>query len=162
MIPETHLEAFRIVFAAAEEPGIDWAVTGSLGFALQGMPVSVHDIDLQTDEKGAYRLGARLAGYVVTPVGWRESAIARSFFGKFLVAGIEVEIIGGMQKRLPDGSWDLPVDIRDHRRFVDVEGLRVPVLDLAYEASAYYLLGRHEKAALIDQFLRDHPTSMRG
>jgi hypothetical protein len=44
---------------------IKWAVTGSLGFALQGLVLEVGDIDLQTDESGAYAMAARCAEWVI-------------------------------------------------------------------------------------------------
>ena len=46
------------------EMSVLWVVTGSLGMALQGMPVTVHDIDLQTDAAGAYKIAHIFAGHI--------------------------------------------------------------------------------------------------
>lgn len=131
-----------------------WAVTGSLGFALQGVPVAVHDIDLQTDREGAYAMGRLLHEFVVRPVAFSSAERIRSHFGVLQVDGIRVEIMGDLQKRLPDGSWEPPVDVGAHRSFIEVEGCRVPVLDLRYEEKAYRQLGRHDKADMLARWLQ--------
>lgn len=61
--------------------------------------------------------------------------------------------MGAIEKRLPDGTWESPVDIRPHRRWVHVASFVVPVLDLAYEERAYRLLGRSERADLLRPYL---------
>ena len=53
-----------------------------------------------------------------------------------------MEIMGAVQKRLPDGSWEAPVNVADHLVFVDFEEHRVPVLTLEHEWRAYDRLGR--------------------
>lgn len=47
---------------------INWAITGSLGFALQGVATLVRDIDVQTDGPGAFAIEKRFAAYVLKPV----------------------------------------------------------------------------------------------
>jgi hypothetical protein len=137
----------------------DWAVTGSLGMVLQGMDLPVHDIDLQTDEDGAYEIERRLSEFVVKPVLFKGSDRLRSRLGKLAIDGIQVEVMGAIQKRLTDGEWEPPVQVADHRHYVNVEGLQVPVLSLEYEAEAYQLMGREERAAAIRKWLEDtHPT----
>jgi hypothetical protein len=72
-----------------------------------------------------------------------------SHYGVLEVAGLEVELMGDIQHRLPDGSWSPAIDVSIYRRWVTWEGRQVPVLDLAYEAQAYAEIGREAKAALI-------------
>jgi hypothetical protein len=81
----------------------------------------------------------------------------RSRLGKLEIEGIRVEVIGAIQKRLEDGSWEPPVQVASHRRWVDVEGRAIPVLSLEYEYEAYRLMGRIEKAAMIRSWLDAHP-----
>ena len=135
------------------QSSVDWAVTGSLGMALQGMDLPVHDIDLQTDEAGAYEIELRLAEFVVDPVRYKESTGMRSHLGRLEIDGIQVEIMGAIQKRLADGSWEPPVQVAAHRRWVERQGLRVPVLSLEYECEAYRLMGRLERAERIQKWL---------
>jgi hypothetical protein len=86
---------------------------------------------------------------VVRPVVCSGTEQIRSHFGGLNISGITVELMGGLQKRLPDGRWEEPVDVLAHRRFVRLEGLAFPVLELAYEERAYRLLGRVERADLL-------------
>ena len=65
------------------------------------------------------------------------------------IEGITVELIGAVQKRGLEDSWEVPTDPAEHRRFVRLGDLQIPVLSLEYEAVAYAELGRHERAELL-------------
>jgi hypothetical protein len=56
MIKPAYIEALRKIYTRLKDSDVNWAVTGSLGFALRGVPVTVHDIDIQTDKSGAYKI----------------------------------------------------------------------------------------------------------
>jgi len=133
---------------------INWAVTGSLGFALQGMAVDAHDIDIQTDKSGAYEIERRFSPHMVRNVEFSSSEKIRSYFGELSIDNIKVEIMGDIQKRLPDGTWEHPIDICDNRCFIEYDGLSIPVISLEYECEAYDRLGRTEKAEQVRKYLR--------
>jgi hypothetical protein len=159
MIEKRYLGVLRQICELMQGSQIDWAVTGSLGMVLQGMDLPVHDIDLQTDEDGAYEIERRLAEFVVKPVLFKGSDRMRSRLGKLAIDGIQVEVMGAIQKRLPDGSWEQPVQVAEHRHWVDVQDLKVPVLSLQYEAEAYQVMGREDRAAAIRLWLeKTQPT----
>jgi hypothetical protein len=153
MVPDTHVAALCVLAERLASTDIVWALTGSTSFALQGVPIPVHDIDVQTDATGAYRIAELFADKVARPVAFSEADRIRSHFGALSIAGVTVELLGGLQKRLPDGHWEEPVDVRAHRRFVQLADLTLPVLDLAYEERAYRTLGRVEKAELLRRHL---------
>lgn len=153
MIAAHHLRILHKLYERLDGTGINWAVTGSFGFALQGVPAEVHDIDVQTDEAGAYEIERLFAECVTRKVGFSSSDKIRSHFGALTIDGIQVEIMGDIQKRLADGTWEAPVDLSRHKAFVDVEGMRVPVLSLEYEEQAYRKMGRIEKAELLRKWL---------
>jgi len=132
-----------------------WALTGSASFALQGVPVEPDDIDVQTTEAGAYAVESAFADRVVEPVSFSVADRIKSHFGALEFGGVRVEIMGAVQKRRPDGTWEPPVDVSEHRRFVDLDGRSVPVLSLAYEADAYERLGREQRAALLAEHARE-------
>ena len=81
-----------------------WALTGSLGMALQGVPVEVHDIDIQTDARGAQAIAQALEAWVVEPIRWRAEPGIRSWFGAFRIGQVRVEVMGDIEKRLPLAS----------------------------------------------------------
>ncbi len=72
--------------------------------------------------------------------------------GKLAIDGLQVEVIGDIQKR-GDSGWEPPAHLPSLARTVEIEGMRLRVLPLAYEAEAYRRMGRLEKAALIQQYL---------
>jgi hypothetical protein len=94
-----------------------------------------------------------LDGINAGPVTFSATDNIRSHYGSQEIDGIRVEIMGDVQKRLPDGTWENVVDIRTHRQYVKMEGMVIPVLSLAYEQEAYLLLGRIDKAKKIKEWL---------
>jgi len=150
-----HRSVLRRIVTRLEKQPLNWAITGSLGFALQGVEVAVNDIDLQTDRESAYAIERLFADHMTRSVAFSAVAHIRSHFGAFELEGVQVEIMGDIQKKLADGTWEAPVNPRDHRAWVMFEGMQVPVLSLAYEYRAYLKLGRLEKAALLKRYLEN-------
>jgi len=155
VVGERHLRALRAVYEALSGREVRWALTGSLSFALQGAPVEPDDIDIQTDREGAYEIQRALHEHVTRRVEFSSSAAGgiRSHFGELRIGGVRVEVMGDVQKRLPDGSWEAPVALERHTRRVEVEGMSVPVLALEYEAAAYRRLGRLDTARMLEEML---------
>ena len=154
--------ALSWIIETLEGRDIVWALTGSTSFALQGVPVNVHDIDIQTDARGAYAIQALFADKIERPVAFLESPNIRSHFGTAKVEGVTVEIMGAIQKRTrwPQEAdeyrapeWEPPVDVGALRIFIRWQGHTVPVLPLEYEYGAYVKLGRAEKAETLKRFM---------
>ncbi len=154
MIERQFLITLRKIYARLKDCRVEWAITGSLGMALQGMDVQVHDIDIQTDRQGAYEIESKLSGYAISPVHYSESERIRSHFGRLEIDGVTVEIMGDLQKRIDERTWEAPVKVVDYRRWVEIEGLQVPVLSLEYEYQAYRMLGRDDKAEKLREWLK--------
>lgn len=148
MLPELHLKVLKKVYARLDPLNINWVVTGSTGLALWGIPLVPHDLDLQSDELGAYRMEQCLQQYVVKPMQFSSNGALASHLGTLLIDGLPVEIMGDL-KKLVGVVWEGPVDLERHKRYISYHGMRLPLLDLAYEYEAYLKMGRLEKAALI-------------
>ena len=159
MISTSHLVSLRIIYDKLIKLRLDWSITGSLGFALHGMDVPVNDIDIQTDADSAYKIEDALLEYVVKEVKFSESGNIRSHFGELCIRGIKVEIMGGLQKRLPGGTWEDSVDVTLYRKFVKYKDMSLPVLSLEYEQIAYRNLGRVEKADMIKTWLEKNESN---
>ncbi len=156
MIPATHVDALqRIARLLADLPAA-WATTGSTGIALQGVPLDVHDIDLQTSAAGAYAIGERFAIWTIAPVRERIAPHIRSHFGAFAIDGVLVEVMGDVQKRV-ESVWEPPVDVAPNLCWVTLGEVRLPALSLVYEEQAYRRLGRIERADLLRKWLEDSP-----
>ena len=156
MISSDHSPSLKIIYDKLRETEIVWAITGSLGFALQGMETKVNDIDLQTNAAGAYGIEKAFPERVVRKVQFSVSEKIASHWGELEIEGVKVEIMGALQKKRPDGTWESPVEVNRHRKFVPFEDMRVPVMSLKYEEQAYRNLGRTEKADRIRDWLSSH------
>lgn len=142
-----YIEVLRLIADRLKNLGITWAITGSVAFVLRGIPwPAPTDIDIQTDEAGAYEMEKKLIEYRKRPVRLSDTERMRSHFGQLQIGGITVEIMGDIQHRLADGRWSEVVNIVAQREWVEVDGLRLPVLSVAYEAEAYGRLDRKEAA----------------
>lgn len=137
----------RVLCAALDGSKARWALTGSLGMALQGMPYSPRDVDVQTDAAGAIEIERRLAEFVARPLALKESPGMRSYMATLEIEGVEVELIGAIQRPGASG-WD-ETDLAPLIHYALFEGMRIPVLSLAHEAGAYAAMGRAEKAAAL-------------
>ncbi len=159
-LPETHRRALRTLFARLDGAGLHWALTGSTSFRLQGVDVPVHDIDVQTDRAGALEIERLFPECSRRKVVFSESERIRSWYGALEIEGVEVEIMGDLQKCLENGAWEDPVDVEHWKIWVNEDGMRIPVLDLAYEYHAYLRMGRLEKAELLRRWLLEHGRRM--
>lgn len=153
MLSKKHLNVLKKIYSQLKDKNINWVVTGSLGFTLQGVPVEPNDIDIQTDREGAYEIERIFSEFVSKKVKFSSAERIRSHFGELIIDGIKVEIMGDIQKRLEDGNWEEPVNLERYKRFVEVEGMKIPVLSLEYEYQAYLKLGRIEKAKILKEWL---------
>lgn len=145
-LPPGHADALDTFCSRLDGFDHPWAVTGSTSFALQGLAFEPDDIDVQTDRAGAHALEARLDAGWIEPIHWRVGDRVRSWFGRFELEGVQVEVMGDLERRVA-GEWIGPIDVTEHRRTVTWRGRHVPVLELAYEARAYEQLGRTTRAS---------------
>jgi hypothetical protein len=152
MRPE-HLRALRTIIGRLRDSSVDWALTGSCSFAVQGLPVQPNDIDIQTDKEGAYEIEWLFSTEVVEKVRFLESDKVRSYFGALMIDEVRIEIMGDIEKRESDGSWGKPVELDHYKIFVEYEGMQVPVLLLEYECEAYKALGRRDRAKMLNNWL---------
>jgi hypothetical protein len=75
---ETHLTALRELQQGLGAADVRWVLTGGAGLALQGVPIPVLDLDVQTDAAGAYEIARRFAPAVIDPIHLWDSGSMRS------------------------------------------------------------------------------------
>lgn len=155
LIPEPHRKAVLLLCRKLPLSEVNWALTGSTSFALQGVPIDVNDIDVQTDKRGAYRIEKRLSEFTVRKVKFSSTDRIRSHFGALMIEGVEVEIMGAVQKKMAGEKWEDPIEVSRLREFVELKDNKVPVLNLEYEYRAALRLGRPEKAALLKSYIEN-------
>lgn len=69
MIPDEHLNVIRKLYSGLKDEDINWALTGSISFCLQGVPADPDDVDIQTGEDGAYEIAELFSDRVVEELG---------------------------------------------------------------------------------------------
>jgi len=153
MIETQYLNALRIIYNKLKDSSITWVITGSLGMALQDVDVEINDIDIQTTPNGAYEIEKLFSEYIVEPISYLISENIRSHLGKLQINGIEVEIMGGIQKLIENQTWEEPINLENHRRFITIDKMHIPVLSLEYECQAYLKLGRIETSEKLRNWL---------
>ncbi len=103
------------------------------------------DLDIETDPGGAYRFAELFAAHVVEPVALKEGRSYRSHFGRFDFDGVQVEIMGRLERREAE-AW-IPTEVVN-AELIDLEGTPVHASWLEEETLAYIRRGRLDRAAL--------------
>jgi hypothetical protein len=153
-LPEGHANVLHLLVARINPADHLWALTGSAGLRLQGVDLSVHDIDLQTDAKTVYVLEKKLSAFMKVPVHVWESEHTLSYHAQAEIDGLQVELLGDVRHRGKDGDWLPPLDIQSVLVRVEWQGLEIPVLSLEHEALAYEKMGRSQKAERVRLAIR--------
>jgi hypothetical protein len=148
-LPEQHAAVLTLLVARIPPADYLWALTGSAGLRLQGVDLSVYDLDLQTDAKTIYLLEKEIVEFMKVPVHVWESEHTLSYHGQAEIDGLQVELLGDVRHRDAEDVWQPPVEIRSVLVWVEWHGVQIPVLSLAHEALAYEKMGRTQKAELI-------------
>ncbi|MBU4501844.1 MAG: hypothetical protein KKA79_04575 [Nanoarchaeota archaeon] len=112
---------------------------GGTNLEIQGVGVKANDIDILTDEKGAYEIGKALKEYETEPVGYTEKTNFPCHRGEFMIDDIEIEVIGEQND--------------ENIIIIDMGSFEIPCRTLESEYKSYIRLGREEKAKLIKKKL---------
>jgi hypothetical protein len=154
MVSTQFISVLRKVHVQLSKTDVNWAVVGSLGLALRGLPLEPHDIDIMTDKSGAYEIERIFSRFVTKRVALRIGENIQSHYGALEIDGVKIEIMGEFRLRRQDGGWDEAPDLPMLRRLVKIEDIDVPVLALEWEHHSYSALGRVERARAIAEVQR--------
>ncbi len=127
------------------QAGISYTLAGSANLALHGVPLLVKDLDFEMSLEDAGRFQERYASFTEVQVALRQDEHYRSYFGRFKIDGVAVEVMGDLQRR-EGKTWKLTANLT--REPVDLEGVAVQVAWLEEETLANLRRGRLERAAL--------------
>lgn len=136
--------ALRKIARRLDEAGVAYKVVGGACPALHGVPLSVNDVDIETDAEGARRFQTLFADRVLEPVALSEGEIYRSHFGRFGFDGVTVEVMGDLHRR--EGDRWLP-SAATTETTIDLDGMAVRVSWLEEETLAYIRRQRLDRAA---------------
>jgi hypothetical protein len=126
------------------EAGLPYKVVGGASIVLQGLPLPVRDVDIETDIEGAYRFEAVFPAQVTEPVRLQANEQYRSHLGRLNFGGVPVEVMGNLERRQGE-AWAPTAAVTETTVYVD--GVPVLVSTLEEETLAYIRRGRLDRAA---------------
>jgi hypothetical protein len=159
MIDPIFFKVLRKICARLNEINVNWALTGSLNLALQGVSVEVNDIDILTDTVGAYEIENCISEFVTKKVAFSPGETIRSHLGALMIDGVKVEIMGDVQFKRENGSWEAPADLELSKKTLEIEGMQIPVMSLEHEYQAYVKLRDMKKLEILRKRLSGNSSS---
>jgi hypothetical protein len=147
------LDALKIVYSRLNETEIVWVIGGSLALKLVGLDVEPKDIDLFTNEEGAYEVEKLFAEYLVKNVSLSSKDDIRSHYGILNIHGIEVEIIGHIEFKDERNVWEVGRKLEDVLTIFEFEEMELPLMKIESQLMGYSKIGRTDKIRLIEEWL---------
>lgn len=140
--------------------GDRYAIRGTASLVLQGLAMNVDDVDILCDAKTALSANAKLSDYLVEQVIFKESPKFKSYFGKFLIDRVNVEIMGDWQIFSDKKGWS-KVYTADPENIthVKVDDAEIPVTTVELELEVFALMGRWTAYQKIRQLSEENSKS---
>lgn len=121
--------------------GKTYAFRGTSSLVLQGLEMNVDDIDIVCDKKTALLCNELLKDSLITEVTFSESEKYKSYFGKFNILDVPVEIMGEWQIKDTKGSWSEPI-LGKERIKLGLLGEEIYVTTIESELAVFAKMGR--------------------
>lgn len=137
-----------------------YAFRGTASLVLHGVDMNVDDVDILCDKQTALACNQLLTDYLHEEVRYQESDQFKSYFGKFEVNHILVEVMGEWQVRDKKGLWSEPFDA-SQRTLIQFNGKDVYVTPIEQELAVFAKMGRwnayHKIRKCFDEQKRAQP-----
>ncbi|MEN8171258.1 MAG: hypothetical protein ABFS03_00095 [Chloroflexota bacterium] len=124
---------------------IDYKVVGGTVAALYGISTPIKDIDIELSAEDSYRFQELFADYIVEPVSLSDNGEHRSHYGKFMIKGIPVDIMGDPHRR-SENLWVPAYTLTLAILKLNAIDIMAPWLE--EETLAYIRRGKMERAGL--------------
>ncbi len=143
-------EALAYIVKALQQEQIRFGIGGSLLLAHHGLPVTPRDIDLVVALEDAER-AVQVLSEMGTVVEQDETSLyATQVFQEFIIKGIDVDLMSGLQIRHDEGVFVYPFE----EQTINETGL--PFMSLVDWYVIYQLIpGREQKVEMIEYYLAD-------
>jgi hypothetical protein len=120
-----------------------YAFRGTASLVLQGFDFKVDDIDILTDRPTAEACNETLKEYLKEGIAYKESEKFKSWYGKFDINGLLVEVYGDWQIKNSKGEWSRVFDASDDEvKEIDYQGKKIRVTTPETELATYAAIGR--------------------
>jgi len=139
--PERFEEA--IIFLAKLFENYQYAIRGTASLVLQKIDMNVDDIDILTDKNTALLANELLKDYLLEKAEYKESSQFKSYFGKFKINDILVEVMGEWQIKDSRGKWSEVYNASEkEKKQISLGGQKVWVTSMETELSIFAKMGR--------------------
>lgn len=141
VVPKRFEETVKII--AKKLSSRQYAVRGTSSLVLQDIDMNVDDIDIVCDKDTALMANKIFSESVKNKVVYSETDRFRSYFGSFLINGVDVEIYGDWQIKKKNGEWSKVYNASDGQRItVEIDGTEVCVTSVDTELEMFADMGR--------------------
>lgn len=134
-------EILQIILNSLQDNEFIWRLEGSANLRIQGIKVSVQDLDITTNNEGIKIFRNVLKKFII------KDFFSQKIDGRSLVCdvnGFEVEI---------NSYSDRKLDMFDETEKILWNDLQIPILPLKHAKKFYELINRKEKVDLIFKYL---------
>ncbi len=138
-IPDKFKET--VLYLAETFKNHQYAFRGTTSLVLQNLNMNVDDIDILCNKETALLTNKLLKDFIIESVSLKESKQFKSYFGKFKVNNIPVEIIGEWQIKDQKGNWSDPFDASS-RKLLKIGNQDVYVTTVEDELMVFAKMGR--------------------
>lgn len=107
-----------IVFLADLLKDHQYAFRGTASLVLQGLEMNVADIDVLADKRTALICNQILEKFLLEPVEYKESEKFKSYFGRFEINAIPVEIMGEWRIKDSQGNWSQTFNASERMKII--------------------------------------------
>lgn len=135
----------RNIASKLNDERIAYTIVGGASIILQGVSIPLKDIDVETNSSGAFRFQKLYQEYTMETVSLVESEIYRSYYGRYIINDILVEVMGDIQRR-EESKWI--ATSCSTQTIIKSNGIPIACSWIEEETLAYIRRGRLNRAAL--------------
>lgn len=148
------LQVLCRIAEAFNTENITWAVGASLLMFLKGITSDFHDIDIMIAEEGAIKTRDILSSMGTLHTSEVSATFQSKIFMEFIIDKVEVDVIGGFRIINDDGTHYFPLSKEMINEVITIDSTSIPLQSLVDWRLYYQLMGRQQKAELIDTYLK--------
>ncbi|KPU42693.1 hypothetical protein OXPF_37470 [Oxobacter pfennigii] len=155
MDTEKKLAALVKIAEILNQNGITWAVGASSLLYIKGITHDFHDIDIMISENDVEKVKALLSDYETLQQRIPNAQYKSKAFLEYMIEGIEFDIIAGFTIVAEDVEHYFPLKKENIKEITFIDNMPIPLQSVEEWKTYYSLMGKIEKAQMIELHLKD-------
>ena len=162
IIPPQYVSALLKLHEKLEDKSIEWALSGDLGEALNGIRIKPDCVEIVTSKDGAEQIHEAVKEFSPEPVAYRVQRLTRnalvgnveqplyagSHYFEFQIDGIKIKVNGDLQFKVNDWGWGDKFEFTPV--WVYIVNKKTAVVPLHVKLELYQNLGWSDKVEKIN------------